>query len=304
MFRCVVVPLDGSAFAEQAVQPAAWIAQRSGGQLILLHVCVPANHFAGTVDVETEEAKTAARHRLTKYMGDLANRVSGSIRLPVSFRVAEGNAVTGIVDAAADLRADLVVMTSHGLGELADAWIGSVADGVLRQSQVPVLLVRPRTNGADREPRYQRILVPLDGSPTSEQALAPAIKLAKLANGAITLMAVVRLQPPMGEPEPLVAGADTAAAEFRCAEAYIAEVTARVNKEVRADGIVRVSLHPAMAILAVASELNADAITMATHGRSRLQRMTIGSVSDKVLRASSTPVLVVRPEPEDENPVA
>lgn len=294
MFRSILVPLDGSASAEHALQLATWLARRTGASLRLLHVRPPLDGGWESED-EAPEQEAKVRAHLNEYLGIQARRVSEQLTRPAAYNIVEGRVVANIIDKAKLANADLIVLTPHGHGGPSAAWLGSVAEGVVRQSPIPVLVARPPAE--PREPAIEHILVPLDGSPASEEALEPALRMARATRATITLLSVVRLPQRFGEgPVARTAGEDDAAEGYRKAETYVMDVAARLAREgVAVRPLVRVGMHPAAIILDVAAAIGADLIAMATHGRSRLQRMTVGSVSDKVLRASPTPVLLVQP---------
>ena len=92
-----------------------------------------------------------------------------------------------------DSGADLVVMSTHGRGPLHRAWLGSVADHLIRNLEVPVLLVRPREGESvsAAPPSIKQVMVPLDGSPLAEAALVPAAALARLLGAEVMLLQVV-----------------------------------------------------------------------------------------------------------------
>ena len=95
---------------------------------------------------------------------------------------------------AREIDADLIVMTSHGRTGLSRMWLGSVADGLIRHSRVPVLLLRPIDAAAPRpfaHGLYKHILVPFDGSAASEEVLPAALALAKCGSARISLLRVV-----------------------------------------------------------------------------------------------------------------
>lgn len=299
MFRSILVPLDGSTYAEQALGTALWIARRGDATLQLIHVRPPdeAGYDRETPPSEASE-ESAVRSHLQEYLGSLALRLSAESPVDVSWRVAAGPVAVRILEAAEASRSDLIVLTTHGHGGLAPAWLGSVAESVIRQAPIPVLQVRPRVNRVDEaEPAIRRILVPLDGSAESESAIGPAHDLAILAEAEVTLLAVVILPREVGDPPVTMSGSPDPAEEYRRAESYLAELDRRLTREGVATRVaVATSLHPAAAILDAVTEPNASIIVMATHGRSRLRRMSVGSVSDKVLRAAAAPVMLVRPK--------
>jgi nucleotide-binding universal stress UspA family protein len=195
---------------------------------------------------------------------------------------------------------DLIVMTTHGRGGLARLWLGSVADALVRASAVPVLLLRPGEQIARvaHPPLFRQILIPLDGSALAEQILEPARDLGKLTQAQYTLLHVV-------EPRVLVrwgpyttpTDLDFEGTQRRQADAQ--HYLERVARPLRAAGLpvhARVLMaEQATAILEEASWQEIDLIAIATHGRSGLARLLLGSVADKVLRRVAIPLLLYRP---------
>jgi nucleotide-binding universal stress UspA family protein len=192
-------------------------------------------------------------------------------------------------------------MTTHGRGGLERAWLGSVADALVRCCSVPILLLRPGESTPDiaQVPQFKRILIPLDGSALAEQILAPALELGGLAHAEYTLLRAV-------EPFVLVGYAPVAQAsrlDLKLTQEGLAEAQRyldRVAERLRAAGRpprtrALLAEQSAAAILDEARRQDADLIAMATHGRSGLARLLLGSVADKVLRGATLPVLMVRP---------
>ncbi len=185
----ILAPLDGSAEARAALPYAAALAT-PGTEIVLLTV-VPSATDADTARAGLE---TAAQ-RL---------RVAGQT---VRSEVATGDPAPRIVDKAADLGAEMIVMASHGRGALGRLIYGSVADQVGHESPVPVMVVRAR----QQEPGpvgITRLVVPLDGSPRAEAALPVATTISRRLGTPILLVRVVDptdLMPPavgMGEAIP------------------------------------------------------------------------------------------------------
>src|SRR6202041_168770 len=116
--------------------------------------------------------------------------------------VAEGEVRDVICAQAEAVGADLVVMTTHGRGPLGRFWLGSVADELVRESPVPVLLIRPTEDIVDltQEPSLKHIMIPLDGTELSEQMLPNAISLGRFLDADFTLVRVVR---PLGATIPV-----------------------------------------------------------------------------------------------------
>jgi len=310
----ILVPLDTSRFAEHAI-PWARAAAPEGGALRL--VAVLNVEGAGRVEGTPGSPEAADTERLEEKVRGYLNQVAEAVEaldpaIEVGTRVLRpANVVSALLREADDHRSDLVVMTTHGRGPLQRAWLGSVADGLLRRSSCPVLLVRPEEAapaGADGSPidrdvpKVRHILVPLDGSSRSAETLDHVMPLARRAGARITLLRVI---PPIrGGAFPYVAAPvheeedpSEAESEARTELEAVAEPLQRAGLNV--DVAVDVVNEPAAGILRSVKELDVDIIAMATRGRGGVERLVLGSVADKVVRGADTPVLVCRPSNED-----
>jgi nucleotide-binding universal stress UspA family protein len=215
--------------------------------------------------------------------------------LDVEGHFAEGAAADVIYEQAAATRASLIVMSTHGHGGLGRWLYGSVADEVLRRVPVPVLLVSAVCTQIWAEHQPPRVVVPLDGSDLAEEALGPARDLAVTLGSELLLLAVV--EPIAVYPyEHLEAIGDVAEVQEAQAGQYLDKLVA----ELRISGGPAVSTRivhgdAAAQICSVAREVGAGAIAMATHGRSGMARLLLGSVATRTLHQSSVPVLIYRP---------
>jgi nucleotide-binding universal stress UspA family protein len=136
----VVVPVDGTVAGELALDPAADLAQATGGQVILAAAFAPPPPGGEPADYaayDPVEAAEAARTSLAPLVTQLAGRGVQS-----EIYVGEGEPSDVILDAARDYHAHLIAMATHGRRGLARLVMGSVADAVLRQTRVALLLVR------------------------------------------------------------------------------------------------------------------------------------------------------------------
>ena len=145
MFTKILVPLDGSFFAERALEPAILIAQKFEASLVLLRVFTPELEpvSAGMSlqypelshsheQIECEIAESYLRSTRAQWLG---------MGVPMSTRVMTGSAPEMILDAAAQTGAELIVMSTHGRTGLRRLLYGSVAEAVLRGTRLPVLLI-------------------------------------------------------------------------------------------------------------------------------------------------------------------
>lgn len=297
MFRSILVPLDGSRFAELALPFAVALAGRAKARLRLLAVHEPrADIFPGldvpAIDAENVEIRSAT---LT-YLAETAQRLGQVGGGPVATEVVDGIAGPGLVDAVQRLAPDLVVMCTHGRGPMSRFWLGSVADHFLRHANTPLLLVRPHAGEPAPEPRLERMLVALDLSEHSAAILEPAANLAAAWKAELRLFHVV--EPMVGIVDgalPFPIPVDASALESRRADA--AKRLAELAEPLQARGL-KVSTEVIVGVGAPQTVLEEaatyDLVAMTTHGEGGFRRLLVGSVADKVIRGSEHPVLVVR----------
>ena len=301
MFTKLLVPLDRSPLAEQAIGQAAAIARASKADmdLVLVHQPPP---FDGFGDAPRNDRQWADEHEyLESIVGEL---VSGS-SVRVTHALLRGEAVDMICRRAWDTGADLIVMTSHGRTGLSRGWFGSIADGVLRHSTIPVLMLRPaegKTRRSAAHHLFKHLLILLDGSGFSADILPTAAALAKCSGARITMLRVVPPVPlAMTDPAlpfeypPLVRDEEATNGLVADATKQLADVARGLRDEGigAIDAQVLVEGHVARAIVEFARTHDIDAIAMSTHGRGA-SRLLLGSVADKVLRAADRTIVLVR----------
>ena len=295
MYRNLLVPLDGSAFAEHALPFAASIARRASATLQLVQAHVPiASLYSGSELVADLTLDAKIRENETAYLDGVVNRLRENVPVRVSRTLVDGPVADALHEQALGSAADLVVMATHGRGPLSRFWLGSVADTLVRRLPIPILLVRPKEDAPDlaTEVKVGRILIPLDGSDLAEQILGPAIELGSLTQAEYTLLRVVEpfMPSPHQFPGPLF---DQLARE---AQMYVDGVADRLRgRSLRVETRVVMFRPAAAAILEEARVHATDLIALETHGRGGVARLLLGSVADKVIRGALTPVLVHRP---------
>jgi nucleotide-binding universal stress UspA family protein len=243
-----------------------------------------------------------------EYLASTA-RLLSPLHLEVHTELLEGDPARAIVQYAEEHPwVTTIAMSTHGHGGLGRLVFGSVADKVLRESPVPVLLVRGKENAIrEEEPvldgiSYETILVPLDGSPLAEQALEKALPIAHATGARLLLLSAV-------PDDPLFAGMVSSFdaqpmwdREFDWRRDYLKELESRLRQQ----GL-QVESHvayrpPVDAILQTANGQHADLIVMSTHGRGGFKRLWLGSVADEIARHAEQPVLLVRAKARVEEP--
>lgn len=304
MIRTILVPLDGSSFGEYALPVALGIARRTCATLHLAHVCTPEEPIQTPVDQAGDVHVFEEHVRISNYLDGLATLLAERWEVPIKRAILDGPVAETLCFYAQDIRADLLVMTTHGRGPLSRAWMGSIADALLRRLPLPLLYVRPRAEAVDilesvRDEIFRDILLPLDGSPMAEEILAPALGLGTLMQAHYTLLQVIEPIPDAAPPVSLVPLINAQRLESRrlIAQLYLDGVAARLRDQGLTVTTQTLIDNPAEAIVNYARAHASDLIAMATHGRGGMMRLLMGSVADTVARSGVTPLLLYRPRP-------
>jgi nucleotide-binding universal stress UspA family protein len=307
--RSILVALDGSEHAEHALPAALTLARRHDAVLHLIRVYVPLAGVYGEHALRYDEAlDRELMKRAGDYLDEVVSRLAAAAGIRASSVLLEGPVTDTISRHAAAVGADLLVMTTQGRGPLARFWLGSVSDELVRQADIPLLLIRPQAAAPDlsREPGFGRVLIPLDGSPLAERVLEPVLALDTARQGEYTLLRVVMPMAHLnyGSTVGAYAGLRNALeqmkefdqSDLKRAHEYLDQLAAHLRaRSFRVNTRVSVKDPPATAILEDASVHDADLIVLATRCRGGLKRLMLGSVADKVLRGADCAVLVYRP---------
>jgi nucleotide-binding universal stress UspA family protein len=300
--RSVLAPLDGSPFAEQALPWAVAIASaaRARLRLALVHQVPyppPLDEASTRLYVQIE---LALRKSQSEYLRRIAERIRREHQVQISKAMLQGTPVPALGEYVRDVGVDLVVMTTHGLGGIRRAWLGSVADQLVRSLEIPVLLIRPSEDAATRAetPSVAEILVALDGSRRAEVVLPPAAAVAKLLGSRLRLVQAVHpvammTDPPTSFPTEV----DDELSRLRREEAqdYLDGVAEQMTQRgVSASGAAVLGGSAFDTIQDAARAPGTGMVALATHGRGGVRRLVLGSVADKLVRGGELPVLVTR----------
>ncbi len=314
MFKRILVPLDGSDRAEQAIPVAARIARASGGTVILVQATPSPVDFRAEkkllAEVYSENVIEEVKALAINYL-DNARRMAELVGVQTETRVEYGDVAPSILAAVEALEVDLIVMCSHGYTGFKRWIMGSVADKITRHAPVPVLILRegaPLPALASHQP--VRALAALDGSPLSEAVFEPvAYLVAGLAHatsqqGELRLLRVVDLPFSSGKlKSQAYIDSETRDEAVKVAQDYLGSLTARLEEGGLADLNIAVTTSVesdpdvAEAIIKQAESVEGgpvDLIAMATHGRGGMQHFVMGSITERVLHHSKLPLLIVR----------
>jgi nucleotide-binding universal stress UspA family protein len=300
VYRTLLVPLDGSSFAEQALPIAIEIAQAAQADIRLVLV-----HHPGPRGTKARLAAREAERNYLQHIATRGNELTGTRLTAVTLTGAVVAALRDHIDRAG---IDLVVMTTHGRGTLERAWLGSVADALVRTVDVPILLIRPaeKTPAAARL-EVTRLLIPLDGSPLSEKVIAPAVAMARLLGAEVSLVQLVTPVELAGDFPPASAGYDASLTAL--VEQQAKDYLDSLADSLRSEGLMvttasGLTSSPATGILDLVRDPAVGMVALATHGRGGLRRALLGSVADKIIRGTDRPVLVYRPPAPPRKPRA
>ncbi len=286
MYKKILVPLDGSALAEQILPYVRLFSTVGNVPVELLWV----NDVIAITHWPWRSGQEYLRQVRAKYL---------SSHQEISSLEAEGSAAEAIVVRAESEPDTLIAMATHGMSGLSRWLIGSVAGKVAQSAKNPLLLVRPAENVDPTAPiTINTIFVPLDGSALAEKALRYAVPLARKLKLNAQLLRVYSL------PREAFIVADGVIAQgpeqFRDVVRQEAEnyLVGKVDT-LRAEGlhnVVGTALEgdAANEIIDIAANTASDLIVMSTHGRSGMGRWLLGSVAQKVVQHSRTPVLLIR----------
>jgi nucleotide-binding universal stress UspA family protein len=310
MFKRVLVPLDGSDRAEQAIPVAARLARTSGGVVILVQVVPLAGFSEKKLPEEMyDEVIIEEVNALPMAYLEHVSKMAELVGVRTETRVEYGEVAPSILAAVEPLEVDLIVMCSHGHSGFKRWALGSIAHKIITHGPVPVLLLRD--GGPTLTTKALEVLVALDGSPVAETVLGPIVQLATALapsmHATLHLVRVVDVPAGYGYGR-FAANAFTEQLREEAkheAQAYLSATAQRLidREETTQDVIVTTSIAVNPDVAEVLVQLTEeklhtggrfDLLAMATHGRGGLQRWVIGSVTERVLHHSRLPVLVVR----------
>lgn len=281
----ILFPTDGSECAERARRHAMHLADHFDASLHVIQVEERDVELVDVVEI-TESDLLADLHG-----GMKASLVLDEPRIQ-EHTVAYPSVTGGILTYAVEHDADLVVIGTHGRRGVRRFVLGSVAEEVVRKAECPVVTVG-RGAVSPQNLEGGTMLVPVDFSESRSRVLAHAREIAPVYGMDVQVLHVVEME---GVPEAY--GVYESVPEAGKLAERAQEVLDDEVESLREAGIdVTVearSGHPADEVLTAAEDIGATFITIATHGRTGLDRMLMGSVAEKVIRQAPCPVCTVK----------
>jgi nucleotide-binding universal stress UspA family protein len=310
----LAVALDGSSQAEKILPLAVKLAKLLPAEVLLLHLSMAPSPAEETNSASQSEAEVDFKPLV--YLARLKQRLTDphkAVFLPlhqVLTKVAYGKLAYELGDVAVAEGADLLLMTTHGRSGLSLLTMGSIATGVLKHSQNPLLLLRPEETETSFEEALKaadnrqpnQILLTLDGTPKAEAALEPALKLAKELKIPLHLVEVIYPLTPIIMSDP---GLDykmlvelkyyEEEALSRTASQYLIKVVDWLKEQAPSLVVETTVLKglPEAQLALFIHAIKPFVVVMATHARNELGQLFLGSVAEEVLRKSHFPVLMV-----------
>lgn len=269
-FKRILVPADGSPESEAVFSAILPLVRADASQVTVLYV------------VEDADESFMPPARLAKACGALrATQVNAHLELR------QGRPAEEILRVAKERSVDLIAMSTHGRGGVVRLIAGSVAEEVLRKTDLPVLITRPGVGVH----ALKRIVVALDGSERSESILPEAARLARRLRAMVEVLRVAMPTVAAGAGEaPIVLPPEDPMP-------YLAPIVAALEKEGIPARAVALEGRASQQILAYLRENEGALLCMTTHGRSGLARIMLGSVAEEVVRETPCPVLLRRSVP-------
>ena len=205
-----------------------------------------------------------------------------------------------IIGMAQDSDCDLIAMSTRGRGVVSSGLLGSVTYKIMHESPMPVMAITPERAAQNWGDDYaiKQIILPLDGSELAEAALPYAAVIAQRMNMTVTLVSVLSLDD-VAYSEGYNLGSVLRDVEGEM-EVETRRYLAGVARQLREDGLdARIEVlrggSASSEIANLARETDHNMIALATHGRSGVRRLLMGSVAEAVVRESGDPALIIRP---------
>jgi len=289
MYENVLLPFDGSDGAAEVLHHASEIAHWADATLEVLYVADTTRDSVTVVEGRTVDALEQQGEDVV----DEAAKTLDTLGVAYDTDVVQGNPAPTIVDYAERYDQDLIVMPTHGREGLSRYLVGSVTEKVVRLSSVPVLTVRMRPDETLVFP-YEDVLVPTDGSPAATYAADHVLSLAASLDATVHVLSVVDDSVLGLDVRSTVSGEESERVATEAVEEVVSQAEARGVTDT-VGSVERGS--PVEEILDYIDSNDVHVVGLGTTGRTGTDRILLGSVAEKTVRAAPVPVMTVA-EPE------
>ena len=303
MYKNIMAPVDLSPIENPAISVATRLAREFDATLHLVRAVAPPVIIQPIPPMKafeiTEQALAEEHEACRRKLEALGAEVEKESGVRVQTTIKDGRVTQSLRDHAAEIGADLIVMTSHSRGGLERLNLGSVTDYLIRNTHIPVLVVKPDVPLFDEAAEVTaRIVVPLDGSEMAQEILPQVVALASALKATVTLLQVLTPQT-YSQKRIVQPGLPWWDADIAAADAYLsgqAEFIAASGVTVTTD--VTLNTDVPAAILDYAIRNKASCLAVATNGVGGIRRFVFGTVADELTRKSPISLLVFHPSVE------
>jgi len=272
--RQILSPVDFSDLSAHALRYASMLAPCGNARLVVAYAqsFSPPPYFTegqvGEFERQFHDAFQGAEAALRRFVDAELDAEAASA---TEVRIVEAMPVDGILKLAREIKADLIVMGTHGRSGVNRLMLGSVAERVLRESEIPVLTVRGDTDAAMTP---KSILCPVNNTPAAREALSMAAHMARCFGGNVVALHVKEGHAGQG----------------------IGDLCAWVPDEIRSHCTIRELTREGEAaeeIVALARETPCDLLVIGARHRRFFDSTVLGSTTARVVRHAPCPVLTV-----------
>jgi len=289
MFKKILVPVDFSECSNQLVKNLPKIVKEFGSEEVFLIKVINTFKFVGvssgfdfTTWLKDEEIKTKNKlGELIEYLK--AHGVKADFVKPIPV----GDPVSEIIKATKNLKVSLIVLSSRGKSVFKEILLGSVSEGVLRLSNVPILILKCKLEKIDErkactlllpENIFKKVIYAHDLTPYSDGILECIKNIESLKNGELILLHVI----------------EDHEVDLKSVQKRLKEIASKITAK-RIDVVVKFG-SPSKEIIKTAIESKANIIMVGSRGVSFLESLVLGSTSESVVRYSEIPVFIYKEE--------
>jgi nucleotide-binding universal stress UspA family protein len=288
----ILVTLDGSSFAEQALPAAEALCKAFDAKLTLASVLPVKRKFRVALPNQANADRVEAGwQERESYLHKVAERMQAK-DIEVEFRVLVGSIAESINQLMQEQSIDMAVMSTHGRSGIHRWLLGSVANNLVQMMTRPVLIIRPIEGKEPPVPTFGKLLVTLDGSEFAERVL-PYVRASTNFQSVVLLLNVPEV-PEAQQYGAIVEEIDEMRAKAEDeACAYLEGIANFLRQEGIETQIFVTGSRPAETIISLAEEEAVDVVMLATHGRGEMDRLFVGSIAERIVQHTHCPVFLV-----------